>query len=62
VHEPSTSHYQLLRAFADDRTLAAAGRVLKEERYRSHEFGDSMLLLRRLTAGRATSSSAPPGP
>jgi S-adenosylmethionine:tRNA ribosyltransferase-isomerase len=62
VHEPSTSHYQLLRAFADDRTLAAAGRVLKEERYRSHEFGDSILLLRRLTAGRATSSSALPDP
>ena len=62
VHEPSTSHYQLLRAFADDRTLAAAGRVLEEERYRSHEFGDSMLLLRGLTGGRATSSSAPPGP
>lgn len=45
VHEPSTSHYQLLRAFADDRTLAAARRVLDEERYRTHEFGDSMLLL-----------------
>jgi S-adenosylmethionine:tRNA ribosyltransferase-isomerase len=62
VHEPATSHYQLLRAFADDRTLAAAGRALEEERYRSHEFGDSMLLLRGLTAGRATSSSGPPGP
>jgi S-adenosylmethionine:tRNA ribosyltransferase-isomerase len=62
VHEPSTSHYQLLRAFADDRTLAAVGRMLDEERYRTHEFGDSMLLLRGLNGGRATSSSAPPGP
>jgi S-adenosylmethionine:tRNA ribosyltransferase-isomerase len=62
VHEPSTSHYQLLRAFADDRTLAAAGRVLEEERYRAHEFGDSMLLLRGLNGGRATSSSGRPGP
>jgi S-adenosylmethionine:tRNA ribosyltransferase-isomerase len=61
VHEPSTSHYQLLRAFADDRTLAAAGRVLNEERYRTHEFGDSMLVLRGLTGGPATSCSAPPG-
>ena len=61
VHEPSTSHYQLLRAFANDRTLAAARRVLDEERYRSHEFGDSMLLL-GFTGGRATSSSVPPGP
>lgn len=62
VHEPSTSHYQLLRAFADDQTLAAAGRVLTEERYRTHEFGDSMLVLRGLTSGPATSSSALPGP
>ena len=62
VHEPSTSHYQLLRAFANGRTLAAAGRVLDEKGYRSHEFGDSMLLLRGFTGGRATSSSVPPGP
>jgi S-adenosylmethionine:tRNA ribosyltransferase-isomerase len=62
VHEPATSHYQLLRAFADDRMLAAAGRLLEEERYRTHEFGDSMLVLRGLSGGRATSSSAPPGP
>jgi S-adenosylmethionine:tRNA ribosyltransferase-isomerase len=46
VHEPSTSHYQLLRAFAADRTLAAASRVMEEEEYRNHEFGDSMLVLR----------------
>jgi S-adenosylmethionine:tRNA ribosyltransferase-isomerase len=62
VHEPSTSHYQLLRAFADDQTLAAAGPVLHKEGYRSHEFGDSMLLLRGFSGGRATSSSARPGP
>ena len=62
VHEPSTSHYQLLRAFADDRTLTAVGRMLDAERYRTHEFGDSMLLLRGLNGGRATSSSAQPGP
>jgi len=47
VHEPATSHYQLLRAFADDRTLAAATQVLDEEEYRTHEFGDSLLLMRR---------------
>jgi len=46
VHEPATSHYQLLRAFAADRTLAAASRVMEEEAYRNHEFGDSMLVLR----------------
>jgi S-adenosylmethionine:tRNA ribosyltransferase-isomerase len=46
VHEPSTSHHRLLRAFADDRTLAAVKIVLEEEGYRNHEFGDSMLLMR----------------
>jgi S-adenosylmethionine:tRNA-ribosyltransferase-isomerase (queuine synthetase) len=30
VHEPATSHYQLLRAFAADRTLASASRVMEE--------------------------------
>lgn len=46
VHEPATSHYQLLRAFAADRTLASASRVMEEEAYRTHEFGDSMLVVR----------------
>jgi len=46
VHAPSTSHYQLLRAFADDGTLAAASRAMEVEEYRNHEFGDSMLVLR----------------
>jgi S-adenosylmethionine:tRNA ribosyltransferase-isomerase len=46
VHEPETSHYQLLRALADDTTLAAADVVMDREGYRHHEFGDSVLLLR----------------
>jgi S-adenosylmethionine:tRNA ribosyltransferase-isomerase len=62
VHEPATSHYQLLRALADDRTLAAAERIQLAERYRSHEFGDSVLLWRSVSGGPATSSIAPPGP
>jgi S-adenosylmethionine:tRNA ribosyltransferase-isomerase len=44
VHEPGTSHYQLLRAFTDDATL---GRTLEEmaaRDYRTHEFGDSVLI------------------
>ena len=47
VHEPSTSHYQMLRAFADEATLAAADAVMERAGYRHHEFGDSVLLLRR---------------
>jgi S-adenosylmethionine:tRNA ribosyltransferase-isomerase len=46
VHQPSTSHFGLLRAFADDPTLAAAARRLEQEGYRNHEFGDSVLLMR----------------
>jgi S-adenosylmethionine:tRNA ribosyltransferase-isomerase len=46
VHEPETSHYQLLRAFTDDATLTAAAALMDREDYRHHEFGDSVLLLR----------------
>ena len=44
THEPGTSHYELLRAFVDDRVLQAASRVLDERGFRTHEFGDSVLL------------------
>jgi S-adenosylmethionine:tRNA ribosyltransferase-isomerase len=46
VHERGTSHYELLCAFADDATLQEAGRWLEQHRYRTHEFGDSILLER----------------
>ena len=44
VHEPATSHYQLLRAFADDETLHQADALMNELGYRTHEFGDSVLI------------------
>jgi len=46
VHEPDSSHYQLLRAFTDDETLARATRLMEQEGYRNHEFGDSVLVMR----------------
>jgi S-adenosylmethionine:tRNA ribosyltransferase-isomerase len=46
THEPGTSHYELLRAFADDATLDRASRVLEARGYRTHEFGDSVLIER----------------
>jgi|SRR5438128_3722017 len=53
THEPGTSHYELLRAFADDHTLRKAGDELDAHGYRTHEFGDSILLERRMDcAGR----------
>jgi S-adenosylmethionine:tRNA ribosyltransferase-isomerase len=44
VHEPDTSHYQLLRAFADDETLARTLTEMAARDYRTHEFGDSVLI------------------
>lgn len=44
IHERGTSHYELLRAFADDMTLSAADAELSAHGYRPHEFGDSVLV------------------
>jgi S-adenosylmethionine:tRNA ribosyltransferase-isomerase len=44
THEPDSSHYQLLRAFADDEVLAEADATLVTHGYRTHEFGDSVLI------------------
>jgi S-adenosylmethionine:tRNA ribosyltransferase-isomerase len=46
THEPDSSHYQLLRAFADDGTLADVTAALEAQAYRTHEFGDSMFIER----------------
>jgi S-adenosylmethionine:tRNA ribosyltransferase-isomerase len=46
VHEPGTSHYELMRAFIDDTTLRFAASELAGRGYRTHEFGDSMLVAR----------------
>ena len=44
THEPGTSHYELLRAFLEDSTLARATEALTSQGYRTHEFGDSVLI------------------
>jgi S-adenosylmethionine:tRNA ribosyltransferase-isomerase len=46
THEPGSSHYELLRAFADAVTLARIDRELDACAYRTHEFGDSVFLAR----------------
>jgi S-adenosylmethionine:tRNA ribosyltransferase-isomerase len=48
THEPRTSHYELLRAFTDDVTLSHVNCALEKHNYRSHEFGDSVLVERSL--------------
>jgi S-adenosylmethionine:tRNA ribosyltransferase-isomerase len=47
THEPGTSHYELLRAFADEATLARADSELQARGYRTHEFGDSVFIAKR---------------
>jgi S-adenosylmethionine:tRNA ribosyltransferase-isomerase len=46
THEPGSSHYELLRAFASDATLHSADQALDVGAYRTHEFGDSVLITR----------------
>ncbi len=46
THEPGTSHYELLRAFADDVALRRAAGELDTHGYRTHEFGDSIFIER----------------
>jgi S-adenosylmethionine:tRNA ribosyltransferase-isomerase len=57
THEPGTSHYDLLRAFAEESTLRRADRALDEGRFRTHEFGDSVLIFAaNARTGRGTRS------
>ncbi len=45
-HPPEASHLDLLEAFAGTEIVSGAYRVAHELGYRSHEFGDSCLILR----------------
>jgi S-adenosylmethionine:tRNA ribosyltransferase-isomerase len=44
THEKGTSHYELLRAFVSSNTLANMEQHLETHGYRTHEFGDSILV------------------
>ena len=44
AHEPGSSHFELLRAFASDPVLERMSAELEGKGYRSHEFGDSVLI------------------
>ena len=59
VHQPGDSHYDLLRAFAGDAVLQEMSAELERKGYRSHEFGDSVLLARgRSARGEAVREGA----
>jgi S-adenosylmethionine:tRNA ribosyltransferase-isomerase len=47
VHQPGESHYELLRAFADDALLERISAAASERGYRAHEFGDSLMIERQ---------------
>jgi S-adenosylmethionine:tRNA ribosyltransferase-isomerase len=51
VHERATSHFELLRAFQDDATLYRVSEELDARAYRTHEFGDSVLIEARTLPG-----------
>jgi S-adenosylmethionine:tRNA ribosyltransferase-isomerase len=46
THEKGTGHYELLRAFVSSNTLARMEQQLDAHGYRTHEFGDSILVER----------------
>ncbi|MDQ2926698.1 MAG: S-adenosylmethionine:tRNA ribosyltransferase-isomerase, partial [Pseudomonadota bacterium] len=50
THEPGSSHHELLRAFVADETSERIDAALESGGYRTHEFGDSVLV--KASAGR----------
>ncbi len=58
VHVPGESHFELLRAFSDDAVLRAVSAALAQFDYRTHEFGDSVLIERRMDAATLQSSAS----
>jgi S-adenosylmethionine:tRNA ribosyltransferase-isomerase len=50
IHQPGESHFELLRAFANDAVLSRVSTGIVAEGYRAHEFGDSILIHRRPSA------------
>ncbi|HTP99665.1 MAG TPA: S-adenosylmethionine:tRNA ribosyltransferase-isomerase [Casimicrobiaceae bacterium] len=53
THEAGTSHYGLLGAFVNEQTLRAMSDALDAGQYRTHEFGDSVLVARELPCAAA---------
>lgn len=63
VHEPGDTHFELLRAFEQDATLHRMEVELDRHGYRTHEFGDFVLLFasrRARTADDSTRIAIPP--
>jgi S-adenosylmethionine:tRNA ribosyltransferase-isomerase len=52
AHEPGTSHHALLGAFLDQTMLRRVDAELAANHYRTHEFGDSVLMERGVGSRR----------
>jgi S-adenosylmethionine:tRNA ribosyltransferase-isomerase len=50
VHQAGESHFELLQAFADDAALDRITAQAEQRGYRTHEFGDSLLIARQVGA------------
>jgi S-adenosylmethionine:tRNA ribosyltransferase-isomerase len=59
VHEPGTSHYELLGAFLDRTALNRVQETLEAWGYRTHEFGDSVFVERRHALGLTSIENKP---
>ena len=59
THEPGTSHYELLRAFASDTVLRRASAELDRAGYLTHEFGETVLLESAAVARQRRGSATP---
>ena len=57
THEAGSSHHELLRAFVDDATLRRMDEQLESRGYRTHEFGDSILVERNVLISERTARS-----
>jgi len=58
THAPGDSHHDLLGAFTDAEALGQADAELEARGYRTHEFGDSVLIWRRPSEARARRAAA----
>jgi S-adenosylmethionine:tRNA ribosyltransferase-isomerase len=59
VHQAGESHFELLQAFAEDAALDRITALAEQRGYRTHEFGDSLLIERQ--AGAPLRRDATPG-
>lgn len=53
MHPPGDSHFEILRAFADDPLLDRLNTTVIDRGYRVHEFGDSLLIQRQFPVANA---------